>query len=89
MQHYSLTDARNKHGEVFDKAAVEPVLLTKQSRPSHVIMSAKAYQQLMEKLAELEDQLLSQEAEKALNQSQMVGVEKFTSALKQIANGEA
>ncbi|HEY9813741.1 MAG TPA: type II toxin-antitoxin system Phd/YefM family antitoxin [Candidatus Sericytochromatia bacterium] len=89
MQHYSLTDARNKHGEVFDLAAVEPVLLTKQSRPSHVIMSAKAYQQLMEKLAELEDQLLSQEAEKALNQSQMVGVEKFTLTLKQIANGEA
>ncbi len=89
MQHYSLTDARNKHGEVFDQAAVEPVLLTKQSRPSHVIMSAKAYQQLIEKLAELEDKLLSQEAEKALNQSQMVGVEKFTSILKQIANGEA
>lgn len=43
MQQYTLTDARNRHGEIFDKAAVEPVLLTKQSRPSHVVMSAEAY----------------------------------------------
>lgn len=33
MQHYTLTDARNRHGEIFDQAAIEPVLLTKQSRP--------------------------------------------------------
>ncbi|MCM0592586.1 MAG: type II toxin-antitoxin system Phd/YefM family antitoxin [Gloeotrichia echinulata IR180] len=89
MQTYTLTDARNKHGEVFDKAAIEPVLLTKQSRPSHVIISAESYQKLINRLQELEDMLFGQAAEAALSQSQMVGTEAFTSALEQFANGEA
>jgi len=89
MQRYTLTDARNRHGEVFDLAAKEPVLLTKQSRPSHVIMSAEAYQKLIEKLAELEDRILGEEAQKALLQSRMVGVDTFTSTLKRLADGEA
>jgi prevent-host-death family protein len=67
MQTYSLTDARNKHSEVFDKAAIEPVLLTKQSRPSHVIISADSYQKLINRLQELEDMQLVQSAETALH----------------------
>jgi prevent-host-death family protein len=85
MQTYSLTDARNKHGEVFDKAAIEPVLLTKQSRPSHVIISADSYQKLITRLQELEDMQLVQNAETALSQSKMVGTEAFTSALEHLA----
>jgi len=87
MQNYSLTDARNKHGEVFDKAAVEPVLLTKQSRPSHVIMSAETYQKLVERLEELEDIVLGQEANVALRNSKMMGSEAFKNALENLANG--
>ncbi|MBE8999674.1 type II toxin-antitoxin system Phd/YefM family antitoxin [Nostoc sp. LEGE 12447] len=89
MQTYTLTDARNKHGEVFDKAATEPVLLTKQSRPSHVIISAESYQKLMNRLEELEDMVFGQAAEVALIQSKMIGTEAFTSALEHLANGEA
>ena len=89
MQTYTLTDARNKHGEVFDKAATEPVLLTKQSRPSHVIISAESYQKLINRLEELEDMVFGQAAEVALSQSQMIGTEAFTSALEHLANGEA
>jgi prevent-host-death family protein len=89
MQTYTLTDARNKHGEVFDKAAIEPVLLTKQSRPSHVIISADSYQKLINRLQELEDMQLVQNAETALSQSKMVGTEAFTSALENLANGAA
>ncbi|QSV63139.1 MAG: type II toxin-antitoxin system Phd/YefM family antitoxin [Dolichospermum sp. DL01] len=89
MQTYSLTDARNKHGEVFDKAAIEPVLLTKQSRPSHVIISADSYQKLITRLQELEDMQLVQNAETALSQSKMVGTEAFISALEHLANGAA
>ncbi|MEH2459214.1 type II toxin-antitoxin system Phd/YefM family antitoxin [Nostoc sp.] len=50
MQTYTLTDTHNKHGEVFDKAAIEPVLLTKQSQPSHVIISAESYEKLINRL---------------------------------------
>ncbi|MBE9103561.1 type II toxin-antitoxin system Phd/YefM family antitoxin [Nostoc cf. edaphicum LEGE 07299] len=89
MQTYTLTDARNKHGEVFDKAATEPVLLTKQSRPSHVIISAESYQKLMNRLEELEDMVFGQAAEVALSHSKMIGTEAFTSALEHLANGEA
>jgi prevent-host-death family protein len=89
MQTYTLTDARNKHGEVFDKATTEPVLLTKQSRPSHVIISAESYQKLINRLQELEDMVFGQAAEAALSQSKMIGTEAFTSALEHLANGEA
>ena len=89
MQTYTLTDARNKHGEVFDKAAIEPVLLTEQSRPSHVIISAESYQKLINRLEELEDMVFGQAAEVALSQSKMTGTEAFTSALEHLANGEA
>ena len=87
MQTYTLTDACNPHGEVFDRAVVEPVLLTKQSRPSHVILSAQAYQSLIERVIELEDIALGREAEVALSQSHLVGTESFTAQLKRLADG--
>jgi prevent-host-death family protein len=87
MKSYTLTQTRNQHGEVFDKATVEPVLVTKQKRPSHVILSAKAYQRLIDKLEELEDLNLGQKAETALTQSSMVGNEEFTATLEKLANG--
>ena len=89
MQTYTLTDARNHHGEIFDRAVVEPVLLTKQSRPSHVLLSAQAYQALVERLSELEDLALGRTAEVALTQSQMLGSQSFTAELNRLANGEA
>ena len=87
MKTYTLTQTRNQHGEVFDKAQVEPVLITKQKRPSHVIISAQTYQQLISRLAELEELNLGKTAETALNESKMVGSEEFTAILEQIANG--
>lgn len=85
MQTYTLSDARNRHGEVFDRAMLEPVLLTKQSRPSHVILSAQVYQALVERLSELEDQALGQAAQAALTQSRMTGSDSFTLQLKHLA----
>ncbi|MBE9166122.1 type II toxin-antitoxin system Phd/YefM family antitoxin [Pleurocapsales cyanobacterium LEGE 06147] len=87
MKSYTLTQIRNQHGEVFDKAIVEPVLVTKQKRPSHVILSAEAYQKLIARLEELEDLNLGRAAETALSQSSMVGSEEFTATLEKLANG--
>ena len=39
MKSYTLKQTRNQHGEVFDQAKVEPVLITEQKRPSYVILS--------------------------------------------------
>jgi prevent-host-death family protein len=88
MQTYTLSEARNHHGEIFDRASVEPVLFTKQSRPSHVLLSATAYQNLLDKLAELEDAISGQSAVQALSTGKMVGSETFTTALMELANGE-
>jgi prevent-host-death family protein len=87
MKSYTLTQIRNQHGEVFDQAQLEPVLVTKQKRPSHVIISAQAYQQLITRLEELEDLKLGKAAQKALKSSKMVGSEEFTATLERIANG--
>ena len=87
MKSYTLTQTRNQHGEVFDQAKIEPVLVTKQKRPSHVILSAETYQKLITKIEELEDLNLGQTAETALKQSSMVGSEKFVSSLKKLADG--
>ena len=86
MNIYTLTQTRNQHGEVFDKAQVEPVLVTKQKRPSHVILSAQAYQKLINRLEELEDLHLGQTADKARSESELVGSEAFTAALEKLAN---
>jgi prevent-host-death family protein len=89
MYTYTLSEARNRHGEIFDRAATEPVLLTKQSRPSHVLLSATAYTKLIDKLAELEEATWGKKATEAIASEAMVGTEIFTQALTQIANGKA
>ncbi|MEB3124012.1 MAG: type II toxin-antitoxin system Phd/YefM family antitoxin [Snowella sp.] len=89
MNIYTLTQTRNQHGEVFDKAQVEPVLITKQKRPSHVILSADVFQRLVTRLEELEDRQLGQAADGLLSQSSLVGVEDFVQALEKLANAEA
>jgi prevent-host-death family protein len=88
MKTYSLTDARNRHGEVFDQAIQAPVLLTKQSRPSHVILSAQAYQAMLTRLDDLEDLAWGKAAQINLDQSSIVGIDRFTAELVQLANGE-
>jgi PHD/YefM family antitoxin component YafN of YafNO toxin-antitoxin module len=66
MYSYTIIDTRDRHSDVFEKATIEPVLVTEQSQPSHVIMSADTYQQLLHRLEELEDMLLGKAAEAGL-----------------------
>ncbi|CAD5915818.1 prevent-host-death family protein [Planktothrix agardhii CCAP 1459/11A] len=87
MKSYTLKQTRNQHGEVFDQAKVEPVLITEQKRPSYVILSAESYQKLIDKLEELEDLHWGQQAQTALTQSSMVGSEEFSTTLERFANG--
>jgi prevent-host-death family protein len=88
MYTYTLSEARNRHGEIFDRAATEPVLLTKQSRPSHVLLSAAAYAKLIDKLTELEEAAWGQKAIEALASEEMVGSEVFTDALQSLTNNK-
>jgi PHD/YefM family antitoxin component YafN of YafNO toxin-antitoxin module len=81
MKTYALADAKTLHREVFDQALQAPVLLTRQSRPSHIILSAQSYQQLLDRLAELEDL-----AEANFQHSTRVNSDRFLAKLAQLAN---
>lgn len=85
MQRFSVTEIQNTHSEVLNQAAIEPVLLTEESQPSYVIMSAENYEQLINRLAQLEDLIIGQQAQTALSNSRMVGTETFTAELKRLA----
>lgn len=85
MQRFSVNEIQNTHSEVLNQAAVEPVLLTKESQPSYVIMSVENYEQLMNQLARLEDLMIAQQTKAALSKSRMVGTETFTAELKRLA----
>lgn len=85
MATFSLSDVRNKHGEVFDVAMTEPVLVTKNSRPSHVVCSAKLFSSLTERLRVLEEMQLGDAAAKACYASSLVGAKEFTAEMKRLA----
>lgn len=85
MRHFSVTEIQNPHSQALIQAAVEPVLLTAESQPSYVIMSVENYEQLVNRLAQLEDLVIGQQAQTALSMSRMAGAEAFTAELKRLA----
>ncbi|WP_414569146.1 type II toxin-antitoxin system prevent-host-death family antitoxin [Nostoc sp. CCY 9925] len=85
MHRFSVTEIQNTHSEVLNQAAIEPVLITEESQPSYVIMSVENYEQLINRLAQLEDLIIGQQAQTALSNSRMVGTETFTAELKRLA----
>lgn len=85
MQNYSITEMQAHPSQVLEQAAVEPILLTEDAKPSYVILSAQDYQQLLTRLEALENAALGQLAETALKTSHMVGAETFTAELYRLA----
>lgn len=85
---YTLAEARNNYQLVLTAAAMQPVLLTNQSQPTHVLTSAKSYQKLIDRVKELEDMVLSQAAETDLSQSKMFGRKVSTFTLKHLINSD-
>jgi PHD/YefM family antitoxin component YafN of YafNO toxin-antitoxin module len=89
MKQYTLAEARERQGEIFELADLEPVVLVEASHPSHVVMSFEIYQQLLERLTDLEDLVWERAATEAIRQSRSVGEAEFTEALKSLTNGKA
>ncbi|MBN8560826.1 MAG: type II toxin-antitoxin system prevent-host-death family antitoxin [Leptolyngbya sp. UWPOB_LEPTO1] len=86
MQQYSIEEMRERSQDVLDSATSEPVILVNQSRPSYVVLSVQNYQQLIDRLTELEDRALGKQAETALQNSSLIGTEAFITELQQLAN---
>jgi PHD/YefM family antitoxin component YafN of YafNO toxin-antitoxin module len=85
MQRFSVGEIQNPDSEILNQAAVEPVLLTEESQPSYVLMSVESYEQLINRLAELEDFIIGQQAQAVISNSRMVGTETFTAELERLA----
>ncbi|MGF1989345.1 MAG: type II toxin-antitoxin system prevent-host-death family antitoxin [Nostoc sp. ZfuVER08] len=85
MHQFPLGDIQNLHSDVLEQAATEPVVLTSESQASYVIMSVDNYEQLMNRIAQLEDLILGQQAQMAVANSKMVGSEIFTAELESLA----
>lgn len=86
MYAYPLTQARDQDSEVFERALVEPVWITQQEQPSHVVLSAAIYNQLIAKIEQLEDELWGRAAKLAPQESELVGSDLFRATLEEFAN---
>ena len=60
----------------------DPVLLTKNSRPSHVVLSANDYNALIRQLEILEDKIWGERTLEAKRTGKFMGPEKFMKWLK-------
>lgn len=87
MKNYPLQEAKNRHEEIFRRASDEPILLSEKSHPSHVILSFQTYQDLINRLDELEDLVWGKQATESVKRSQFVGEDKFVQSLQELANG--
>ncbi|MGI2905280.1 prevent-host-death protein [Tolypothrix sp. VBCCA 56010] len=85
MRQFRLGDIQNPHSDALEQAATEPIVLTSESQASYVIMSVENYEQLINRIAQLEDLILGQQAQMAVANSQMVGSEIFTAELERLA----
>jgi prevent-host-death family protein len=85
MRQFPLGELQNPHSNALEQAATEPIVLTSESQASYVIMSVENYEQLMNRVAQLEDSILAQQAQIAVANSQMVGSEIFTAELERLA----
>lgn len=81
---FTLTEAKTRHGEVFDRAVAEPVTLTKNGRPSHVLMSAQHFASLIQRLEDLEDHAWGDRATAVRDTSPTVGPDAFEAMLKRM-----
>ena len=85
MECFSVLDIQNNYSKILNQAAVEPALLTGESQKNYVIMSVENYEQLINRLAQLEDLIISQQAQTALLNSSMVGTETFMAEIERLA----
>lgn len=85
MRQFPLKDIQNSQSDVFEQATTEPIILTSESQSSYVIMSVENYEQLMNRITQLEDLILGQQAQMAVANSKMVGSEIFTTELERLA----
>ncbi|MBD2082278.1 prevent-host-death protein [Leptolyngbya sp. FACHB-17] len=92
MQQFSIEEMRERTlreaelpQDVLTSATHEPVILVNQSQPSYVVLSIQNYQQLIDRLTELEDHALGQLAELAPQNSSRMGTETFVAELQKLA----
>lgn len=85
MSHITASTAKNKFGEMLDKARREPVIIERHARPNAVLMAYEEYQYLKG----LEEALLALRADAEVKKSDWLGVEESEKLLDDILNEKA
>jgi prevent-host-death family protein len=84
---FSAKDAKARFGELLDTALGHPVGITKHDRLTAYVISRTAYENMVEKLQELEDQLWLMKADAARKEG-FVRSENVDALLSEIGNGD-
>ncbi len=84
MNSFTASMAKNKFGEMLDKARREPVIIEKHSRPNAVLMAYEDYQYLKR----IEEKLIAARADKVVAEGKWLGVEESEKLLDDIVNAK-
>lgn len=84
MNSITASVAKNKFGEMLDKARREPVIIEKHARPNAVLMAYEEYQYLKG----LEEELLAERADAIVAKDKWLSIEESGKLLDDILNEE-
>jgi prevent-host-death family protein len=84
MNSFTASMAKNKFGELLDKARRAPVIIEKHARPNAVLMAYEEYQYLKG----LEEKLLADGADAVVAKNEWLGVKESEKLLDDILNDE-
>lgn len=82
MNSFTASTAKNKFGELLDRARREPVIIEKHSRPNAVLMAYEEYQRLQR----IEERLLAARADEIVGKGKWLGVKESEKLLDDILN---
>lgn len=85
MNNITASAAKNKFGELLDKARREPVVIERHARPNAVLMAYEEYQYLKG----LEEKLLAAQADAVVEKNEWSGVEESEKMLADILDDTA
>lgn len=85
MNNITASAAKNKFGELLDKARREPVVIERHARPNAVLMAYEEYQYLKG----LEEKLLAAQADAVVERNEWSGVEESEKMLADILDDTA
>jgi PHD/YefM family antitoxin component YafN of YafNO toxin-antitoxin module len=55
LKQYTVTELRSEQAKIFDRLPIEPIVLTRQGKPAAVLVDPEKWNELMDRLEDLQD----------------------------------